>query len=151
MNNDTCLPNQSKSLQRSLEQRRASKAWECIAKVKKIGENMNEYAQVVRSAPSDIQINGLGQTLAFWASKGKNCHTELLNDISAWLLEQKFYSSSEGALEWIVNKADSVQYRRATVEVLAFLSWMKRFAEAELKTPKTMEREKDENERQSHF
>jgi CRISPR-associated protein Cmr5 len=42
------------------------------------------------------------------------------------------------ALEWILRQ-DSSTYRRATTESLAFLNWLKRFAEAELK----IEEEKD--------
>jgi CRISPR-associated protein Cmr5 len=39
--------------------------------------------------------------------------------------------ASDRLLNWVVEK-DSVAYRRATAEALAFLNWLKRFAEAEL-------------------
>jgi len=35
-------------------------------------------------------------------------------------------------LNWLVNKAETSQYRRATAETLAFLVWVKRFAESKL-------------------
>jgi len=35
-------------------------------------------------------------------------------------------------LVWLVNDATSQQYRLATMEALALLQWLKRFAEAEL-------------------
>jgi len=33
---------------------------------------------------------------------------------------------------WIAQTASVAEYRRATLEALAFLTWLKRFAEAEL-------------------
>jgi len=38
----------------------------------------------------------------------------------------------EDLLYWIVNNAATDEYRRATAETMAFLTWLKRFAEAEL-------------------
>jgi CRISPR-associated protein Cmr5 len=41
-------------------------------------------------------------------------------------------SNSKELLEWVVKDASTDQYRRATTEAIAFLSWVKRFSEAEL-------------------
>lgn len=118
------------SRQRSLEQERAKAAWERVLAVK--GKpHAGKYGQLARSAPADIQANGLGQTLAFWNAKGEAHHRALFNDVSNWVRSQ-FRFSDDTLLEWIINTADTDGYRRATAEAIAFLIWLKRFAEAEL-------------------
>ena len=117
------------SRQRSLEQERAKRAWECVTAAK--SQNYaGKYGQLARSAPADIQANGLGQTLAFWNAKGE-AHHEALDDVSQWVKEQLNFSDGN-LLEWVINTADTDGYRRGTAEAIAFLIWLKRFAEAEL-------------------
>lgn len=118
------------SRQRSLEQERARAAWECVTAVKGQGY-AGKYGQLARSAPADIQANGLGQTLAFWNAKGEDQHRKLLNDVSTWVKGQIKFSETS-LLEWVIKTADTDGYRRATAEAIAFLIWLKRFAEAEL-------------------
>ncbi len=140
------------SRQRSLEQERAKAAWEKVCAVvernsqpeekKRFGK---EYGSLAKSAPADIQASGLGQTLAFWRAKGyekgqpkkngDNAHYQLLAHLSAWLREQLKLPVSQdpqAVLEWIVKQATTDEYRRATAEAMAYLNWLKRFAEAEL-------------------
>jgi CRISPR-associated protein Cmr5 len=134
------------SKQRSLEQERAAAAWNCVETVKN-GKNdkgksfAKEYGQLAKSAPADIQTNGLGQTLAFWRAKGfekgkprdgDNEHAHLLADVSTWVKEQIKWQSNLELLEWITKEASTNDYRRTTAEAMAFLQWLKRFAEAEL-------------------
>lgn len=130
--------------QQSLEQERAKKAWDFIGRVRE--ENKKEYGSLARGAPADIQLNGLGQTLAFWRAKGfkkgdakHNAEDQLLEHVSDWLImperglaisNDERYSGNK-VLYWISHTATSEQYRRATAEALAFLIWLKRFAEAE--------------------
>jgi CRISPR-associated protein Cmr5 len=129
------------SRQRSLEQERASKAWNCITYVRDKGSKYaKEYASLARSAPAYIQANGLGQTLAFWRAKGYDKgkprnddeHSRLLQDLSAWITSQLNITGRADLVAWICNEASVSEYRRATAEAIAFLSWVKRFAEAEL-------------------
>lgn len=125
---------------RTLEQRRARFAWECVEKVKK--ENFaQDYGQLAKSAPADILTNGLGQTLAFLRAKGyergkkkngNNEHAYLLENLTYWVKSQIHWRSDKELLQWIVEDASTEDYRRATTEALAFLQWLKRFAEAEL-------------------
>jgi CRISPR-associated protein Cmr5 len=145
------------SQQRSLEQERAKFAWKCIGKVPK--DNQKEYAALAKGAPADIQINGLGQTLAFWRAKGyengkpkENAHCNIYHDVSEWLggkdrfnverkMENVEYMDKDGRkrtkkiekwiLNWIMDIANVDAYRRATSESIAFLIWLKKFAEAE--------------------
>lgn len=93
-----------------------------------------KYGSVVRRLPSYILTNGLGQTLAFLKAKGKgepgDEHEILYQHLANWLKKQLKVSSD--LLDWIVSTANSQQYRLATMEALALLQWLKRFAEAEL-------------------
>ena len=130
--------------QPSLEQRRANYAWQRIDEVKKKGF-AKKYGQLARGAPADVQTNGLGQTLAFWRANGfkaskaqQNEHAQLLQDVSRWVMEERFrWSHEKGLLGWITGDgATTDEYRQATVETLALLVWLKRFAEAELSEDK---------------
>ncbi len=120
------------SQQRSLEQRRAAHAWECVKEVKSQSYK-KDYLSLARSAPADIQANGLGQTLAFWRAKKKDEEKEALyQHVAAWVKTQVRFTQPSDLLEWIMKQARTDEYRRATTEAIAFLSWVKRFAEAEL-------------------
>jgi len=126
------------SQRRSLEQKRAERAWADVGQVKaKVNQDVaKKYGKLARSAPADIQANGLGQTLAFWRAKSKggneNEHHLLFSHVSDWVKEQLKINTANGdLLTWIVGQADTDGYRRATTEAIAFLTWLKRFAEAE--------------------
>jgi CRISPR-associated protein Cmr5 len=124
------------SKQRSLEQERAAAAWNCVETVKN-GKNdkgksfAKEYGQLAKSAPADIQSNGLGQTLAFWRAKGKEEHKAIYAHVTGWVNKQMNVTQSD-LLTWVMSQASTDQYRQATAEAMAFLQWLKRFAEAEL-------------------
>lgn len=141
------------SPQQSLEQKRAAFAWKCISRVG--DEQRKEYSALAKSAHADIQINGLGQVLAFWRAKGYekgkpkgNAHSSIYAHVSEWLgdkerfnVEKRFVEEGTGntkkkvekwVLNWLTDTASTDDYRRATSEAIAFLIWLKRFAEAEL-------------------
>ncbi|MCX8063409.1 MAG: type III-B CRISPR module-associated protein Cmr5, partial [Anaerolineales bacterium] len=126
------------SHQRSLEQNRAQFAWDKITAVKNRNKDFaQKYGQLARSAAAEVQANGLAQTLAFWKAKGKGNpqdeHQVIYQDVSAWVSKQMKISGAKGLLEWIVDQGTTTnQYRQATAEAMAFLLWLKRFAEAEL-------------------
>jgi CRISPR-associated protein Cmr5 len=125
--------NEKTSQQRSLEQERAKAAWEEVKKAKKTSEYQKKYKSLAHSATADIQQNGLGQTLALWRAKSNETHQQALyNAVSNWVKSQIKWQGNSHLLEWIVNQAQSDEYRRATSEAIAFLQWLKRFAEAEL-------------------
>lgn len=124
----------AQSRQRSLDQQRAAAAWQCVQSAK--GKSWSrDYGQLAKSAPSMVQMNGLGQALAFLRSKGKkgdNEHARLAADVSRWVSQQLLGSARDDLIPWITGQASSAEYRRATAEALAFLNWLRRFAEAEL-------------------
>jgi CRISPR-associated protein Cmr5 len=116
--------------QRSMSQKRGNVAWDCIQNAK-VGPNGEKYLQVAKSAAADIQVNGLGQTLAFWKAKGQH-YAVLLENLSGWLSDQNGIRHPAGeTIQWIMHTATTAQYRRATSEAIAFLIWLRRFAEAE--------------------
>jgi CRISPR-associated protein Cmr5 len=115
----------------TLEQKRAKRAWECVSEVKDKGY-ADKYGSLARKAPSLVQTNGLGQTLAFLLSKAKghdNEHQALYSHLSGWVTERMRWGRP--LMEEIVNRG-SGDYRRSTAEAMAFLIWLRRFAEAEL-------------------
>ncbi|GAP08579.1 CRISPR-associated protein, Cmr5 family [Anaerolinea thermolimosa] len=116
--------------QRSLEQKRASHAYDAISRARQKG--VKDLKSLARNAPASIQSNGLGQTLAFWKAKKEVHHLTLYNDLSGWLKKQLHIDENRDLLEWIATTASSLHYRQATAEALAYLNWYKRFAEAEL-------------------
>lgn len=122
------------SRQMSLEQARAEVAWNAITKAKEEEKGyQGKYKSTARNATPSIQINGLGQTLAFWRSKPKEKHfSDIYDTVSAWVKGQIGWGGDSHLLLWITEKAETNEYRRATAEAIAFLNWLKRFAEAEL-------------------
>jgi len=145
------------SRQRTLEQERASFAWQKVSQAKsaknKKGESIaEEYGSLARGATAEILYSGLGPTLAFWRAKGyengrikegDNQHARLLGDVGDWVMGQLQKQdevtpeqAGKGLLDWVVNTCTTEQYRRTRAEAIAFLIWVKRFAEAELGEPK---------------
>jgi CRISPR-associated protein Cmr5 len=114
------------------DQERARQAYNDIQEALKTlpDKAQGKYGPLVKKLPSYILTNGLGQTLAFLLSKGKQDpqkeHTLLYNQISRRI-------SKDGKLIDEVMNKDSVNYRRLTAEALAYLNWLKRFAEGEPK------------------
>lgn len=119
-----------KSHQRSTEQEIAEQAWKAVLTMKSKPDE-TKYRSLVRGATADLQISGLGQFLAFLKSKGKGEHIALYNHIKVYLSQKN--SQCSDPLEWIATKASSTDYRKATTETMAYLLWVKRFAESELK------------------
>lgn len=119
------------SQQRTLEQKRAAQAWDCIDKLAKSNEYRNKYGTLARKIPSLIQTNGLGQTLAFLRSKvDQKAHQDIYKHLSAWVMCQLGQKEQKDKLlEWIITQPSST-YRRAATEAMAFAHWLKRFAEA---------------------
>ena len=134
-----CLDQAIESLQKRLKEERDEEArkglqkrLETLQSEKGSKDWKEKYGSLARKVPSLILTNGLGQTLAFLKAKGKNDpsneHEVLYKHIADWL--KRRLKLEDDLLEWVVNKATSQQYRLATMEALAFLLWLERFAEA---------------------
>ncbi len=127
------------SQQQRLEKERADFAWKCIADIKNISDEKKrkEYGSLARSAPADIQTNGLGQSVAFWRAKAKgdtsSAHGQLLSHVENWLAKpEQLNLTNTSVSQWITTMAKTGDYLRATTETISLLVWIKRFAEAEL-------------------
>ncbi len=130
------------SPQQSLEQKRASHAWKAVKDVKEHHKDFEEkYKPIAAGSPADIQINGLGQTLAFWLAKAnskkpKPQYKAIYEHVSSWIKEQLkkeiVAMPNSDLLEWLISNATTDQYRRVTAEASAYLVWLKRFAEGHL-------------------
>jgi CRISPR-associated protein Cmr5 len=94
-----------------------------------------EYSSAVQKLPMMIKTNGLGATMAFMFSKGKTLGT-VLKDIEDWanstdnLKTHLILKNTEGgAFVHKILNLNSQDYRIVTIEVLALLNWLRRFAE----------------------
>ena len=113
----------------TLDQRRANHAWDVIQRAKSKSD-AKKFGGQAKKLPTRIMAAGLGQALAFLKAKGYA--PELLAELSKWM-EQRLppkQGESKDLLERIV-KGNSDFLRRATDEVMAYLLWLNRFAEAE--------------------
>lgn len=118
------------SNQQTLQQKRAASAWKQIAEVEKLPEKTRkEYGSLVRGLPAMIQTDGLGATLAFMNAKAKEKehHRKAYQHLAAWVVNEM--GASGDLLQWLIGRGSS-EYRQATAEALAYLHWLKRFAEA---------------------
>ena len=137
---------------RTIEQERANYAYKCISEVKSNGdaEVEKKYKSYVRNSISYIKINGLASTLAFYKSKSgqgnenssasNRAYKLLYEHINQWFINGFLHESGEAGnntkdvLLWAINeKTSTLEVFQLTEEIILFLEWLKRFAEAELK------------------
>lgn len=130
----------SNGTQRSkLEQGRAAFAYKCAEEGKTIGKS-KEYKSYVKKMPMLIKANGLGAAIAFAFAKGseggipnKNSAWGLIYDqIENWLMndDKHLIRFEKNKLAQALTESTSAEYRATTIEVMAFLNWVKRFADA---------------------
>ncbi|RLF08628.1 MAG: type III-B CRISPR module-associated protein Cmr5 [Thermoprotei archaeon] len=112
---------------KGIEQGRAKFAYDCVEKAK----NDKKYKGHIKKIPVYITTNGLGATLAFIFGKDDTYKT-IYSHIESWLREDQKklieLSGQKKLVEEITN-IDSPQYRAITIEVLAFVNWLRRFAD----------------------
>lgn len=135
------------SNRRTTEQKRASNAWDNVAKLESQKDKIKkEYASLARGLPAMIQTNGLGQALAFLKAKGASRrenknegdkpHKLIYDHLAPWVYQQlnpnppQQTNKQTDLLGWLIRQNSDV-YRRATREALAYALWLRRFAEAQ--------------------
>lgn len=125
-------------MSRHVDRERAQLAWKCVDEVKKNGWRQ-DYRSDVRGLPAMVQTSGLAQTLAFYRSKAGNDARGRYGTVAAHLCQSlasaRIPATPREAQQELL-KLDAARYRAATVEVMAFLQWLKRFAEAEIEDKK---------------
>jgi CRISPR-associated protein Cmr5 len=133
------------SNQTKLEQGRAAFAFECADSAKeKLGDKKKEYKSHTKALPMLIKTNGLGAALAFAFAKGStNGQADekkewglIYHQVEAWLKRdgKQLIDLEEKKLVEQLTEIDSATYRATTIEVLAFLSWLSRFADGLIDT-----------------
>ncbi len=124
----------------TLDQRRASHAWQAVQGAKHQtgchkGQDSKKFGSNARKLPVRIMASGLGQAMAILKAKGYA--PGLLIETADWVLDKRAHPDSrtdkpqDDALLQAVIGGDSDFLRAATDEVLAYLQWLVRFAEAE--------------------
>lgn len=122
------------SSQQTLQQRRAAHAHAKVTGIERAAF-AKEYGSEVRRLPAMIQTDGLGAALAFLLAKGKDQHKEVYHHIEEWLRQPEQFGFTGDLLEWVLKQPTPV-YRQIASETLAYVGWLKRFAEAkDLKAP----------------
>jgi CRISPR type III-B/RAMP module-associated protein Cmr5 len=105
----------------TLDQKRAAKALELVQ-----AEGTSPlYRSKAQELPALIAINGLLATMFHLRDKSP----ALRGHISQWLYEQKVVDSGAD-IEQSLTSSQAISYRRATLEALAFSSWLKRWSNA---------------------
>lgn len=137
------------SKRQSLGQERATQAWKDVKDVADTQDDKlkKKYSSLARKMPALLQTNGLGQMLAFLRAKGgpqydSKEHWRLYRHLSYWVLGKLGEVQTDSLLDWVI-KQDTNVYRRATAETMAYLGWLKRFAEALLPVPDANEEDRD--------
>ncbi len=122
-----------------LEKGRAEFAYRCVEKAIEIfkdnSKKQKEYKSYARKISTMILSNGLGQTLAFIKAKSEkgNAYDLIYSQLteymkSAHTVRIQMPKEKNDFVEWVIS-CDSSKYRYITKEILAFLNWLKRFAE----------------------
>lgn len=125
----------------TLEQQRAEFALKKVDEVKDDKERRAKFKTQLLKLPARLHNNGLGQTVAFYLSAGKEKpgrekpEVIICGWLEEWLHDQKIYDAKFRLIDAITGKdrtADEAEsdYRVASVELRALAVWLKRFAEA---------------------
>jgi len=125
-------------LEQTLDQKRAVHA---LAKVRivKGSDAAGNYRSYVEALPAMIVMNGIGQACATLLSRAADdkprnrAYRLLLNHLRDWLCREDggVYRGENSLIDGIV-KGDQQTFVHAQVEALAYLVWLKKFAQAEL-------------------
>jgi len=115
---------------KKLEQGRAEEAYKAALE----GVKEKDYTSYVKKLPMLIKTNGLGAAIVFYASN-KPAHKLICSQILTWLKTDSpkmlaDFSKASTPIDFAheLTKLESPQYRAITVEVLAYLNWLKRFS-----------------------
>ncbi|HON72169.1 MAG TPA: type III-B CRISPR module-associated protein Cmr5 [bacterium] len=127
----------TESVVNKLEKGRAECAYKCVEEAinRLNNKEQKEYRSYSRKIPTMILTNGLGQTLAFIKSKSEkgNAYSLIYDQLTEYMksdstLKIQMPSGESDLVKWVIS-SDSVTYRYIEQEILAFLNWLKRFAE----------------------
>ena len=117
-------------------QERARRAWDAVDAVTRQAETLQKrYGTLARKLPSYLQASGLGQTLAFLHAKHEPSKTTaeglLLDHLDNHLRGVLRRQGPQDIMALVLDLSPA-DYRRATRELMALATWLKRFAEGRL-------------------
>lgn len=127
MNAPTALP--------TMEQQRARFALDKISSYQQLDKTRQaELRRYITQIPALIHMNGLGQAMAFYRSKGEgSSHDMIYQLLGDWLCLQpagRVFDGKDKDLLRAITSADMFRYMAAQSEALALLEWLKKFAAA---------------------
>lgn len=127
---------------RNIQQQRAAYALDKVSQLKQTQPEsvQKRFKAYSNSLPAMIQMNGVGQALAFAYQKSNGDKDEnkgwkaLLNVVAEWLLQREIWGRQSAGSNVIQTLAAGSQkeYQLAQAEAQALLSWVKDFARAEI-------------------
>lgn len=90
-----------------------------------------KYKSLVRKTPMRIKANGLASTLAFIFSKKKENkqHAILYSQLEDWLSSNDMLEAEGNEFVETIVAMNNAERRFVTNELLAFLSWLRRFVD----------------------
>ena len=124
---------EKQTIMKTLENQRAEFALLCVKNIVAAysKEEKEKYKGNVKKIPMLIKTNGLGNTLAFMRSRKE--HKLIYDHLSNWLRKPenpcKTLPEGKDLLEFVISESSPV-YRHVTKELIALLTWMKRFADS---------------------
>lgn len=141
---------------KGIEQGRAKFAYECALEGKKISNKFqigtqwfedDKYKSYAKKVPALIKTNGLGSTFAYIKSKTqktkdggipgternpKNAYDLIYEQTKKWLIKDEKrlldINDEDDLIETLISQ-DSMVYRGVTNEVIAYFTWLIRFAD----------------------
>jgi CRISPR-associated protein Cmr5 len=136
-----------------VENKRAAYAFEIVESTygKLTEKQREEYRSYIKKMPMMIKVNGLGQTFAFYFSKGET-YKIIYDQVGKWLLD--YYAQELNLTEEdrrkrpidVIIHLPSDQYRMATMESVSVLDWMRRFVDGLSKEGKNGKDKQDKGE-----
>ncbi len=130
----------------TLEQKRAKHALDQVKALQK--DRPGNYLSYVNALPAAILMNGLGQALATERAASDQAHHKLAQHVSDWLLSPEAHTrydtpvSDEAQLDAAqrllgrIVAGDQDAYLWAQTEAIAYVNWLKKFANAFLDPPR---------------
>jgi CRISPR-associated protein Cmr5 len=112
----------------TLSQQRAAHAWKAVEDACR-GNDFAEFHDQAKKLPMRIRASGLGQSFAFLSAKQKA--KGLRKSIAEWCVARRLLEESDDeAVARKFRECSSSEMRVLTAEVLAYLEWIVRFADA---------------------
>lgn len=119
-------------MERTLEQERAAFALGRVEQVNKDEGRKAKFKTQLLKLPSRLHSNGLGQTVAFYLSAGREKpEWQICQWLEEWLGDghRRIYTGRQSLIHHIADRDEDL-YREASAEARALAVWLKRFAEA---------------------